>query len=861
MNKTKMRRIEYSDGTSNQFGEIEQVGPNLHSRWGRIGTLGQSRTKTFSDSTTCAAAMAKLIRDKIRQGYVEVDVDAAEKDALQAEAQVQVASASDIPRVLTDPPWLHARKTVAAVAVEPLHLDPVERWESNAREQALSLPQWQKKRFGKAVADPAAMAKELGFHGHFSSLEIAEKAIFAQDADMLITTWRGFKGSLRHDLLDVYALAHLPETLGIKVWNTLAEDDLCGYLGRSYLLAHYGLRALPGFIALVRHHPTENLDHVQYMGAVELAVPMARAFAKIKTLRHVGRNWLLRFPEHAMCGLIAPAIGKVGEDRTYAVSVLRFLHSQGHQALLQQVADRYQNSVVTAALCAVLEEDPLDRFPAKLGKLHKFPHFWQPLRWRRPILNESAGASAGMLLPRSALEHIGTMLTFPTTDGVYAGVTQIKAACTAESLAEFGWDCFSAWLSSGAPSKEIWAMMALGWFGTDDIARRLTPYIRTWPGESAHARAVAGLDVLANIGTDVALMLLNGIAQKVKFKGLQDKAREKIDQIAQARNLTTEELEDRLAPDLGLDQHGTLVLDFGPRYFRLGFDETLKPFVRDSEGARLADLPKPKKTDDEVKAKEAVERFKALKKDARTVASQQVLRLEIAMCARRRWRLGVFQQFLAQHPLVRHLVQRIVWGIYEMSDENDCGGNLKACFRVAEDGSYTDGNDDTFEVVGGDNIRIGMPHALEMPMDNAQRFGQLFADYELLQPFPQIGRDTYTLTPDEQALNVLERWKGVVVPTGQILGLANKGWRRGEAQDGGIICYFTKALGQERVVELTFEPGFFVGSVDEYPEQTLHAVRVGKPAAWGGIQNPERFASLDPISVSELILDMEKLRA
>lgn len=35
------------------------------------------------------------------------------------------------------------------------------------------------------------------------------------------------------------------------------------------------------------------------------------------------------------------------------------------------------------------------------------------------------------------------------------------------------------------------------------------------------------------------------------------------------------ELEDRLAPDLGLDDNGSLLLDFGPRQFTVSFDETL----------------------------------------------------------------------------------------------------------------------------------------------------------------------------------------------------------------------------------------------------------------------------------------------
>ncbi len=136
--------------------------------------------------------------------------------------------------------------------------------------------------------------------------------------------------------------------------------------------------------------------------------------------------------------------------------------------------------------------------------------------------------------------------------------------------------------------------------------------------EDDAVRAVrAGLDILAAIGTDVALMHLNGIAGKAKFKGLQERAREKIAAVAEARGFTPEELADRLVPDLGLDEQGTVRLDFGPRQFFVGFDEALKPFVRDAQGARLKDLPKPNKADDAALAEAATERFKVMKKDAK----------------------------------------------------------------------------------------------------------------------------------------------------------------------------------------------------------------------------------------------------
>jgi hypothetical protein len=97
----------------------------------------------------------------------------------------------------------------------------------------------------------------------------------------------------------------------------------------------------------------------------------------------------------------------------------------------------------------------------------------------------------------------------------------------------------------------------------------------------------------------------------------------------------------------------------------------------------------------------------------------------------------------------------------------------------------------------GEQIKIGLPHALELPAGHAADFGQLLADYELLQPFPQLGRDTYALTDQERSADKLLRWKDLKVPTGKILGLSNIGWRRGEAQDGGCIWTYDKA-GRQR---------------------------------------------------------------
>ena len=68
---TKPRYFEFIEGNSSKFWEVSQSGNAMTTRWGRIGSAGQSKTKTFSDEQAAANAAALLIEEKTDEGYVE----------------------------------------------------------------------------------------------------------------------------------------------------------------------------------------------------------------------------------------------------------------------------------------------------------------------------------------------------------------------------------------------------------------------------------------------------------------------------------------------------------------------------------------------------------------------------------------------------------------------------------------------------------------------------------------------------------------------------------------------------------------------------------------------------------------------
>jgi predicted DNA-binding WGR domain protein len=43
----------------------------MTTRWGRIGSAGQSKIKSFADSPAAANAMAALVGEKLGEGYTE----------------------------------------------------------------------------------------------------------------------------------------------------------------------------------------------------------------------------------------------------------------------------------------------------------------------------------------------------------------------------------------------------------------------------------------------------------------------------------------------------------------------------------------------------------------------------------------------------------------------------------------------------------------------------------------------------------------------------------------------------------------------------------------------------------------------
>lgn len=572
------------------------------------------------------------------------------------------------------------------------------------------------------------------------------------------------------------------------------------------------------------------------------------------------RQWLDDHPEHAIPGLIPVAAGR-GKSADAAAEYLLAFSKRGGEALLKAALEHASPETAEKVRAAVFQgEDrpqPLDdaSTPAWLTealaaepKSKKALTAWVSAADLPSIaigdhsLNDAQVEAVLSALARDPLGEPGPLLQ------------ALRRNADRRTLDRFAWRLFELWLADGAAANRKWAMSGLGHLGADPSALKLAPMIRAWPGESQHQRAVLGLECLRAIGTDTALMQISGIAQKVPFKGLKAKASECMEAIAQDRGLTRPQLEDRIVPTCELDERGSRDFDFGPRKFRLVISPDLKPVLREADGKLRPDLPKPTAKDDPALAAQAVAEWKLLKKQVAEVAKTQAIRLEQAMVTGRRWPREDFVSLLVRHPLMTNLVRMLVWSAY------DADGRPAGSFRVTEDQTFADRTDEDF--VLDDYTQVGVAHPLQLTDEEKQVWGDLFSDYEILSPFPQLGRPTFGLQPSERGETELKRWTALAIPPQSLVFTLEKlDWQRGIPEDAGVFHSHSKPFyGAQVTAVVEYDDGVPVGYMEGWDDQKITRCYF-VPGIWRPEMYPDhkeriRLSEIDPIVISEVLGDL-----
>ena len=277
--------------------------------------------------------------------------------------------------------------------------------------------------------------------------------------------------------------------------------------------------------------------------------------------------------------------------------------------------------------------------------------------------------------------------------------------------------------------------------------------------------------------------------------------------------------------------------------------------VYDENGKRLKNLPAPGKKDEPEKAKAASDAYKLLKKQMKTVVSNQKLRLEHALSAERLWEVEKWKELFVKNPVMHQFAIGLIWGSYE-------NGTLKDTFRYMEDGTFNTMDEEEYDLQAG--AKVGLVHPIELDEESLAAWKEQLSDYEIVQPIEQLCRTVYRPTEEEKKRTELTRFGGKLLNGLSLSGkLQNQGWYRGSVQDAGGYYTFYREDGNMGV-ELEFS-GCFVGDENEevtvYGAQFYRAGTVQRGSYVYDVIKKENLYSLGDVSpryFSEIVLQLTR---
>ncbi len=517
------------------------------------------------------------------------------------------------------------------------------------------------------------------------------------------------------------------------------------------------------------------------------------------------RGW-----EEEVKGLLASR--KAGE-REIAIRVLLHWQKDGsYEELFAQALEKERNNKVRELLLKimqaqgdgtagqVLSQEELVKEIHKGGK--KRTLVWA---YETPFseVRKKDGTAAG----EEYLQAI--LLCYASVDGcgVSRTAAELAQGLQPEELAVYVNELFDKWMAAGAEAKKRWVLYAAAIHGGFEIVKKLQHQLLEWPQQSRGAIAAEAVQALSLNPLPQALLIVDGISRKFKFKQVKAAAGKALEFAAAQLGVSREELADRIVPDLGFDGNGERSFDYGERQFKVVITPALEMEVYDGAGKKLKNMPAPGKRDEEAKAAAAYEEFKQMKKQMKMTISSQKMRLEQALSSGRKWDVAAWKRLFVENPVMHQFAIGLIWGRYE-------GMELAESFRYMEDGSFNTWEEEEYELP--EDGKIGLVHPIELETEVLEAWKTQLEDYEIRQPLEQLERTVYVRTEEEAQMRSLERFGGYILNDLSLGGkLQGLGWYRGPVEDGGCFDTYYRVDEEAGIgIELRFS-GSFIGGENE----------------------------------------------
>ena len=226
------------------------------------------------------------------------------------------------------------------------------------------------------------------------------------------------------------------------------------------------------------------------------------------------------------------------------------------------------------------------------------------------------------------------------------------------------------------------------------------------------------------------------------------------------------------------------MFDYGERTVTASLaDDLTVTLVSDETGKTVRSLPRARASEDADRIAEHKKDLTALKKDLKSTAKIQPVRLHQAMLAQRTWSVDDFERYLLNHPVMIRLATRLVW-------QATVDGNT-LLFRPLTDGTILDADDADVELPS--SAAVSISHERLMTDAQAADWRRHLGDYEVEPLFAQFGRPTVAIETEDQTM--IADFAGRTITDNGIRAQMNRlTWQLGQPYDAGIAGELLKSI-------------------------------------------------------------------
>ncbi|MEZ6049143.1 MAG: DUF4132 domain-containing protein [Planctomycetaceae bacterium] len=271
----------------------------------------------------------------------------------------------------------------------------------------------------------------------------------------------------------------------------------------------------------------------------------------------------------------------------------------------------------------------------------------------------------------------------------------------------------------------------------------------------------AAVYALSTVGTVEAVGQLARLKVRVKSRSAQNEIEKAFIKSAEELGMTRDDVEELGVPTYGLQTVGLLEEQLGDYTARIevdGLEVTLT--FSDEKGKVLKSVPARVKSDH----KEELKELRQSLKDIKGMLPAQRERVDALFMQQKSWPIKVWRERYLDHPLVGTIARRLIW----------CVDGTAVFF---EEGELFTVTGDQLEQV--ETAEVTLWHPINESVDTILAWRDRLEELEITQPFNQVYREVYPLTPAERDTRTYSnRFAAHILRQHQFHALcATRGWK------------------------------------------------------------------------------------